>query len=271
MPSLSVGGVTILVAPGGISRERLDGVDRARAFDQTYRASVTGTPKRDFHFSTPPLTTANAQAYETILGAVLPQACSGDLIGNASNMVTYSEALDSWTPRGTATVTPNAAIAPDGTMTADQFNPVAASGFIVGNTITGDPNGRTFTAAVWLQSPPGTHSVKFGILKNGDVFEGVDSTVVADATWQRFSITATGTVAGTSFYFFIQEAGGVTNPFNVWGAQLQEASTLGPYTKTVASTAATTTVSCCPEIMGWTPVRLASGHRVVLDFVLHEV
>lgn len=81
MPSLVVGGVTIKVAPQGAQRERLDAVDRSRAFDNTYRASATGTAKRQWNFTTPPIPRATADTYEATLGVVTAQTCSGDILG----------------------------------------------------------------------------------------------------------------------------------------------------------------------------------------------
>lgn len=269
MPNLSVGGVTIPVAPGGASRDRLDMMDRARAFDGTYRASATGNPKREWHFSTPPVSPTDAYGYEIALTTVIPQVCSGDLLGDPSNQVSFSEALNSWTPRGTSTVTPNVAVAPDGTLTADQFNPVAASGYIVANTIVGDAAGRTFTASIWLQSPVGARFVTFGLLKNGDAVE-ISTQVIATPAWQRFSVTGTAPTASTSFYFYMQESNGLTNPWNTWGADLKESSVVGPYNRTTGSVISTTTISCYPELTGRTPIKAGTAHRVVLDFVLRE-
>lgn len=81
MPALVVGGVTIKVAREGVQRDRDDASDRSRAFDNTYRASVTGTAKRTWAFSTPPLARATADTYEATLGVVSPQTCSGDILG----------------------------------------------------------------------------------------------------------------------------------------------------------------------------------------------
>lgn len=95
MPVLVVGGVTIKVAPGGVSRDRLDNVDRARAFDNTYRASQSGTVKRDFHFSTPPIPRATADTYEATLGVVTAQTCSGDILGAS---ISCCSEITGWAP-----------------------------------------------------------------------------------------------------------------------------------------------------------------------------
>lgn len=83
MAAVIVGGVTIKVEPDGVSRDRIDNVDRGRAFDNTYRASQSGTVKHDFHFSTPFVARATGDTYEATLGVVSPQTCSGDIIGSS--------------------------------------------------------------------------------------------------------------------------------------------------------------------------------------------
>lgn len=76
-----MGGVTIPVAPGSVSRDRDDLTDRRRSFDGTYRASQTGGAVRTWRFRTPPVTRALADSYEATLGTVAAQLCSGDLLG----------------------------------------------------------------------------------------------------------------------------------------------------------------------------------------------
>lgn len=49
-------------------------------FDNTYYASQTGGAAREWDFSTPPVTTANAAAYSVVLGRVASQLCSGDIL-----------------------------------------------------------------------------------------------------------------------------------------------------------------------------------------------
>jgi hypothetical protein len=92
---LIVGGVTIPIAAPGIKRDRHDGVDRGRAFDQTYRASVTGTPKRDWSFQTPLLPRASGDTLETTLALVAAQTCSGDVLGAS---VSCCCEIIGWTP-----------------------------------------------------------------------------------------------------------------------------------------------------------------------------
>lgn len=88
MAILIVAGVTIPIAPTGASRQREDRVDRARAIDGTMHATQIGTAKRSWPFTTPPITRANADTYETTLGAVAAQTCSGDILGGSVSCFT---------------------------------------------------------------------------------------------------------------------------------------------------------------------------------------
>jgi hypothetical protein len=95
---LVVGGTAIPIATPGGNRGRLDSVDRASAFDGTYRASATGGARREWHFQTPPVTRALADSYSVILGAVAAQTCSGDIIDLPT--MCCSE-ITGWTPIAT--------------------------------------------------------------------------------------------------------------------------------------------------------------------------
>lgn len=96
MPALVVAGVTIPVAASGVTRDREDGVDRARAFDKTMRATQAGTAKRSWTFATPPVARATADTYEATLATVTAQTCSGDILGGTVTCLT--EILPGWTP-----------------------------------------------------------------------------------------------------------------------------------------------------------------------------
>lgn len=80
MSSLVVGGLPIRIRPSNVSTDRFDATDRASAFDNTYRVSVTGGVRRDFHFTTPPVVASDFAAYMAVLSNSAPQLCSGDVI-----------------------------------------------------------------------------------------------------------------------------------------------------------------------------------------------
>lgn len=300
MSSLVVGGVVIPVAPGGIKRDKLDGVDRARAFDLTYRASATGSPKRDWIFSTPPVLPQMAEFYESILAAVAPQVASGDIIGGGGNLLLWSEEFDNaaWT-KIACTVGVNVFYAPNGTLTADKLqedNTNSSHGVQQAITAALD----TYTFSVWVVPADRTKcvvnmndnaggSAGIGIdLTNGSTFAsglavgswtGISTKVTPYPNgWYRVSVTGTrGAGTQTVCQVFIWNTSfsyvGTTGMgMDPWGAQLLAGSVAGSYRKTTSAAVATdASVSCCSEITDWTPVKTSDGHRVVLSFALHEV
>ena len=299
MSSLIVGGVTVPVAPGGIKRVRLDGVDRARAFDQTFRASVTGNPKRDWTFSTPPISRANADLLESVLGTITAQTVSGDIIGNGSNLALRSEEADhaAWI-KTNVTVSPNVSLAPDGTLTMDEVLETAVNNihglgglhtFIAGETNTWSvyvkPNGRAI-AALSIFSGAGGNQRAFFVLPTATVLSNTSAggAALGDAritpvggSWYRISLTGTapGAVGAGSYDFRLVDGSGTESYMGtglgmyVWGMQFNTGG-LQSYAKTTTVAVTAPTVSCFSEVLGWTPVRTAQGHHVVLDFALYE-
>lgn len=259
MPALVVGGVTIKVAPGGIRRDRLDMVDRGRAFDGTYRASATGNPKGDYFFSTPPITRADADFYEMVLSAVASRVCSGDIIGGGSNQVFPSEdfADAAWT-KITATVTPGISD-PIGGTTAQRIAATGAGARIFQSLSAGSSVVRTMS--FWMRRISGS-----GVINIAKPDNSVYVPVTLTSEWQRFSATGAASTVRQA------EIGIATSgdAIDVWGAHLNDGAAPTQYVKTTTAVAATDAPACCPEITGWTPVRTSDGHRVVLDFALHE-
>lgn len=302
MPALSVGGVTIPVAPGGISRDRLDGVDRARAFDQTYRASVTGNPKREFQFSTPPVTRALADFYETVLGIVTARSCSGDIIGGSSNLLTWSEDFSNaaWT-NGNTTITLNATTAPDTLLTGQKMVETAVtaahyrSRAVTGlgtntaqaTSVFATPGGRDWMIIQTFDKAGAVFRKSWVNLATGvsGVTDGGHTVVITPypasfGLWYRVTVLWNSASGGSTpeIAFMAASAdnvssylGDITKGIYLWGAQHEEAAASTPYVKTTTAAVNTRSLSCCTQITDWSPVRVASGHYVVLSFSLIEV
>lgn len=299
MSQLIVGGVTIPVSPTSINRDRLDAVDRARAFDLTYRASVTGNPKRDFHFSTPPISRQKLDFYEGILANPVPQTCSGDILGGSRNGFTKSEQFDdaAWT-KTNVTVSANIVPGLDGTISADRIVETAVNASHGVSRTTPALTANTAQASSVFASPGERTWMyvqtfdKAGVTKRTwfNLATGVAGTTAAGHTplveiwplgWYRILLlwnSATGatppevlfglaTADNTSVYL-----GDITKGLYLWGAQHDtDLAAATSYAKTTTAAIDTTSANCCAEIVGWHPVRLATGHAVVLDFILHEV
>lgn len=260
MIGLVVGGVTIPIAAPGVSRDRLDGVDRARAFDQTYRASQTGNPKREFHFSTPPITRDHADFYEDILGRVSAQVCSGDIIGGGGNQYLWSEDFTNavWV-KTTMTVTGGIAD-PFGGFNANTLTATGGGAMVQQSLANGSNIVRIETG--WIRRRTGSSVIQF-INPNNSGF----TTVPVTTSWVRIPVVGSSSI-GRGGGVWIQTSG---DEVDVFGFQLDDGAAVTSYRRTTTvAVSSNLAPSCCTEILGWTPVKTSGGHYVVLDFVLHE-
>lgn len=254
MSSLTVGGVVIKISGSGISRPRLDSVDRARSFDGTYRASVTGTPKRDWIFSTPPVTRGQVDYYESVLGIVTAQLCSGDVLGN--NQLLWPDVFSNaaWV-KFNATI--SAGIADqDGITPAYTFIATGASAFIQQDLSAGASMVRT--NSIYLRRRVGSGTVQLRAPDGATL-----TTPTLTASWQRVQIAGAAST-GRGYVLFVNTSG---DQVDISDAQLEDGAVASTYNST---TTAGTPISCCTEITGWTPVRTGDGYRVVGSFTLHE-
>ena len=151
-----------------------------------------------------------------------------------TNLVTYSEQLDQWTLGSHTTVTANAAIAPDGTNTADLCVFNARSGTYVGsnNFLI---SGRTYTASVWAKAvTPGTDDQFTFNFGGGNV--NATSRFTATGEWQRFTATITPSLSsGPKGLFINNEGDSFRSEIYFWGAQVEEASYAASYIPTTSS------------------------------------
>jgi hypothetical protein len=149
------------------------------------------------------------------------------------NLVTYSEQFDQWTVGLNTTVSPNVAVAPDGTQTADRLQNGSQSSTFIGNgTIN---NGVTYTVSVYAKAvTPGTND-KFTLNVGGDTANS-SSQFTTTSEWQRFVFTRTvSSVSPTPYFFINNEGDGFASDIYIWGAQLEEGSTATTYIPTTAT------------------------------------
>jgi len=97
MAFLIVAGTTVAVAPNSANMTQEEVGDRHRAFDGTYRSTVTGQP-RVWKLKTAPTASSAANTLRGVLNnSTQPQACSGDLFGSTGTVNCDTE-LNDWNP-----------------------------------------------------------------------------------------------------------------------------------------------------------------------------
>jgi hypothetical protein len=167
------------------------------------------------------------------------------------NLLLQSQTFDnaSWT-KTNGTVTADAIAAPDGTTTADLFTENTATGehtlFASGSSIANlpmafsvfiKPNGRTVIRLDFANS--GTNLIVATLTGGGTINSGTGTiTALADG-WYRLALIHTPTNSTSAYRIKMQESVGVvsytgdgTSGIYVWGAQLEQRSTVTAYTPT---------------------------------------
>ena len=158
-----------------------------------------------------------------------------------TNLLTYSQKPENWSPNSSIAVTPNIISAPDGSMTASRVTAQSADS----NIWDGAPNaglydGATVTGSVYLKLESGSPNLNLYIYSidaaSGTTQYFTTLPVVLNSVWQRFEIT--GAVPASVSYLVLQ-IGGATSfktgqVIDLWGAQMEIASQAGPYISTTA-------------------------------------
>jgi len=142
---------------------------------------------------------------------------------------------------GFFTFSENSVASPTGTMTADRVTSNANYYPLYLRQYFGEPNGlgrvTPHTFSIYLKVASGTlNGFKISI-KTSDLFAGEttisQSAVNLTTSWQRFSVTGTPPDENK---IMIEIGGENSWPLNravdMWGAQLEESSTMGPYVST---------------------------------------
>lgn len=212
-------------------------------------------------------------------------ACKGLLIEESrTNLLTYSEQIDNaiWT-KNTTTVAVNAAIAPDGSLTADKVSATASAGFHnvtqgVGSKVASTAYTFSFYAKAaefgyvlpnFSSALTGTQISCLVNLATGavsSVSAGLTATTQAVGNgWYRIAITATGDATTNGFGSFINTCdasgsgsytGDGASGVYIWGAQLEAGAFPTSY---IATTSASATRSA--DVATMTGVNFSSWYR----------
>ncbi len=165
---------------------------------------------------------------------------------SGSNLLIFSQINtgNGWTLTGTVpTVTPNAATGPDGSSnsaTTVAFPSTTSGTSGVQMAVTGTAYaGLPLTLSVWAESAsPTTLTLK---LTDSPALNASNSnTCAVTSSWQRctFTYTYPGN-AGTGFAASFISTGQSAQTISLWGAQVEQASSAGPYVSTIGTARAT--------------------------------
>ena len=202
-------------------------------------------------------------------------ASSAVLRGGSTNLLTYSEQFnDAAWAKGTASITANAIVAPDGTLTGDKFIPNSGEtggASTVVQTLSKSATATTYTLTSYAKAGEfssvrlyfnqqgntgnrceATYNVSTGAISsisNVGTFTGASASMVLVGNgWYRCVLTATtSTETGIQFRFanaVSGQNGDGTSGIFIWGAQLNTGATPAAYLQTVAT--AVTTAYAAP-------------------------
>ena len=179
---------------------------------------------------------------------------AGVLRTATTNLLLQSEDFGTTWFLTSATLSANAIAAPNGTLTAEQLVEAATTAnHEAGQTFASPVANATYTLSCYLKAATSTTcGIRFsnglngtGIICSVDltaqtvtVTAGTGTATIANvgSGWFRVSLTATasGTPASTTVSIFrsIGTAGSIANSIYLWGAQLEQSSTVGEYIPT---------------------------------------
>ncbi|WP_375501649.1 hypothetical protein [uncultured Nostoc sp.] len=189
----------------------------------------------------------NNQFYKISKSDLFAGMTSGTGTGTGTtsqNLITYSEEFSNssaWSSENVS-ITPNVAVAPDGTMTADQvtFNSNTAKIYRLFGKAATVVSGEVYTHSVYLKTQSGTFNLKLARTNQATWLTAkISSEFTVTNTWQRFQYSYTVPAGETISDFVIGDedltgyALPATGTINIWGAQINQGNTARAYSKTL--------------------------------------
>jgi RHS repeat-associated protein len=166
---------------------------------------------------------------------------AGSAAPSVTNFLPYSQRTLAGTWTYTTSPSDNAATAPDGSNTAASLTAPSGSSDAVIEDYVQNPapfSGLAVTGSIWLKAPSGSQQVYLTLIEGqGSGVQTLSSqTVTVTSRWQRFQVTGTTTSSLDLLALHIGGYQSITNgeAINLWGAQMELASTAGPYAATAA-------------------------------------
>lgn len=189
--------------------------------------------------------------------------------GAVSNYCLYSEQFDNaaWAKVNTATVTPNALVAPDGTMTGDNINFTGnVNAAVQMDTATAAAPSTTYNESVWIY---GTAGWQLSLTLQTTTGVGGATTTqktLATTGWNRLDISLTTTAGATGNLRMLigRNTTGTSAVFGAWGAQIAPGATPTGYVRTT-SAAAVSLASFRATGLTVSATNMTAGQMVTID------
>jgi hypothetical protein len=167
------------------------------------------------------------------------RASSGTYVGSdgvlrtaVTNLLLQSEEFDvTWNKPAPVTVTANTTEAPNGTQTADTLSNainVSHNSTNLSQVITATES-TSYTFSIYVKS---LTSTTFSIRLRDNTADSQSTTITPTSSWQRVSCTLTTGIGATSL---VARVGNANGDVAIWGAQLEQASTVGEYIPTTST------------------------------------
>lgn len=153
----------------------------------------------------------------------------------STNTVTYSEDFSQWGESGSPTLT-SGQLAPDGTLGATKISGTIGSSYIA----LGSSSSTTATRSIYARTVSGTGTAKLMSFNSN-----TNNLFTLTEEWQRFELTGSTSVGGTSFYIDLRDSSQTLNEFIIWGAQSEELSYATSYIPSNSGSSTTRTADVC--------------------------
>ena len=191
-----------------------------------------------------------------------------------TNLAVRSAEFDnaSWAKTGTATVTPNTNIAPDGTLSADTLN-MPASGDRINLAPIGVTGGSTVTATLWMS---GSGTTYLSLATSGGTYKFGGTLVTLTATPTRHQVTLVTNADNTAVFPVIGRYNGAVGAGTataavIWGYQFEVGSFPTSYDPTTSAALTRTADSGILSGAAFTSIYNQAGGSAVVQFDLIAV
>jgi len=168
------------------------------------------------------------------------RASSGTYVGSdgliktaVTNLLLRSEEFDnaSWTKQTSVSVTANQTTSPDGATTADLITWTSATTNTgIYQSVSGLAASVACVRSVWIRADTAGGTVGLA----DPAFTSLETTVTLTTSWQRVQLVQNASSGGAAG-LWVRKKADSPNTIYLWGAQLEQSSTVGEYVKTTST------------------------------------